>query len=338
MVGKKMLAGLVLLANLAFLLVCVQAAFWQKSPDYDIKLRAAEKARAAQQIIGPRLTGEEYTSITTTLGAAAAKKLAAHPDFAAVTVEMLTQAGVGAGDVVALNMSGSFPALNIAAIAAVDAMGAQPVIISSVGASTWGANRPEYTWLDMEKQLVAAGVWPWHSQAAGRGGGSDMGRGLTPEGIKLLDQALKRSGVPVLQSTSVDDAIAKRLAVYRQANQGKLPRALINVGGSHVIFGEHGHDAFLKQGLTMGYQPSLAQNTGLAAAFLSEQRPVLHFINIQRLAAAYHLQEDTPIGSSRVYYQTAVPMWLRLLIVCWLSGMGLLFYKGKEKGWWTWTN
>ena len=217
-------------------------------------------------------------------------------------------------------------------------LGAVPVITSSVGASTWGANRPDFTWPDMEAQLVRAGIWSYRSAGVSLGGGADNGGGLLPEGISLARQAAQRSGSLFLDSQSVDDAIAKRLALYKAANHGALPAALINVGGNHVIFGAPGHAAFLRQGLTVGYRPSLAKNHGLAAAFVNAQRPVLHFLNIERLAAAYGIREQTPVGRSRVYYTQTVPLPVRVLIVIWLAGMVLVLYRGQTKGWWRWAN
>jgi len=331
---KTQLLGILVTLNIIFLCYIGQNLIWQKSADYGLKQKAVAKTLAAQKAIGERLTGEEYTPITTTLGAKEAKLLAQNPNFAAVAVDLLSKAGVAAGDKVAINLSSSFPALNIAVIAATDALGAQPVIISSVGASTWGANRPDYTWLDMENTLVQAGIWSFKSQAAGMGGGSDQGQDLMEEGKALIRKAIERSQVPFLHSTSLEDAIAKRLAVYRKANGGNLPKALVNVGGSHVIFGTPGHGAFLRQGLTQGYRPSLGQNNGLAAAFLQQNRPVIHFINISRLAAKYDL---TPTGygeKGKAFYQLALPGYLRGIIMLWVAAMLLVLYYGKRREWW----
>lgn len=335
---KKMRVAALLAANLCFFLLCRAVLVTQPAPDYNLKLQAAVQAAAAQHVLGARLMGEEYTPITTTLGSLAAKHLAAYPDFAAVAVDMLDRAGVRKGDTVAVNMSGSFPALNIAVLAAVHSIGATPVITSSVGASTWGANRPDFTWPDMEQALERAGIWSYRSAGVSLGGGADKGGGLLPEGISLARQAAQRSGSLFLDSRSVDDAIAKRLALYKAANHGALPVALINVGGNHVIFGAPGHAAFLRQGLTLGYRPSLAKNHGLASAFVNAQRPVLHFLNIERLAAAYGIRAQTPVGQSQVYYTQTVPLPVRVIIGIWLTGMVLVLRRGQAKGWWRWAN
>jgi poly-gamma-glutamate system protein len=330
--GRKTLLSLLLLVNIVLLLVCQHFLGLEKSPDYQLKMQAAAKAYEAQQVIGERLLGEEYTPITTTLGAKDAKLLSAHPDFAALTVEMLEKANVKKGDVVAVNMSGSFPALNIAVIAAINAMGAEPVTISSVGASTWGANRPDYTWQDMEAALNKAGVWSWKSTAVSIGGVGDMGGGLQHEGIDLIRQAAERTGNELLESKSLNDAIQKRLDIYKDANKGQLPKVLVNVGGNHVIFGTNGHAAFLHQGFTEGYRPSLAGNDGLAAKFIEAGRPVIHFINIQRLGAEYDIHLGSTTGQSKVYYTQAVPKVVRGVIIIWIIVVIGMLYNARRKG------
>lgn len=319
--------------NILFLSFCYQSTYLKNSNQYEVKLQAVAKAKAAQEVVGSRLLGEEYTTITTTLGAHDAKNLSTNPAFAAVITDMLIEAGVHKGDVVAVNMSGSFPALNIAAIAAVDSMEATPVIISSVGSSTWGANRPGYTWLDMEQTLIAKGIWQWRSSAVSIGGGGDRGRGLSEEGLKKIEEAIKRAGTPLLESQSLSEAINKRIELYRKTNKGILPSVLINVGGSHVIFGEHGHEAALHQGLTRSYRPDLARNNGLAAAFINSNRSVIHLINVHRLAAEYNIRNSTSL-ENKALQNMDVSVWMKVIIVAWLTGMLTLLYYSRKKAWW----
>lgn len=331
---KKLAAFSLALANILFFSFCLCFTFSEKSPDYDIKMEAVAKSRTAQQIIGSRIIGEEYTPITTTLGAFDAKVLSTSPDFAAVAVDMLFNANVHASDVVAVNMSSSFPALNIAVIAAIDTVGAKPIIVSSVGSSMWGANRPEYTWADMENSLVTSGIWKWKSSATGIGGGQDMGSGLTEEGNQMIRQAIERSGVPLLESRNLEDAINQRLDIYRKNNDGDLPKVLINIGGSHVIFGKSGHDFSLRQGLNKGFYPLLAGNDGLAAKFINAKIPVIHFININRLATQYDIRSANEIGKSKVFKSVTMPIYIRIAIICWLLGISFLLVRGSRKAWW----
>jgi len=294
------------------------------------KTAAMEKTRMAQKVIGSRLQGPEYTFITTTLAPRAAKNLSQHPDFAAVVVEWLLEAGVGPGKKVAVNFSGSFPALNIAVLAAIQAVGAEPVIVSSVGASTWGATDPEYTWLDMEKELQQAGLWNWRSSAASLGGVWDRGGGLTPEGKELAMTAILRSGVPLLAPATLREAIERRLDIYRSVD-GRLPDVLVNVGGNHVIFGEAGHSSPLPQGLNIGYHPLLSRHDGLAAAFLQSNRPVIHVINIAQIAAKYNISSSAEPGRSRAFLQISLPLPLRAWLAVWLAATIFFLWGGRSK-------
>ena len=322
---------LLLAATLLFIALC--QPFLQARPTlYQTEKRAAlALAEQAQALLGPRISGPEYSWITTTLAPPEAKRLSRHPDFAAVAVGWLKQAGAGPGSRVAVNLSGSFPALNIAVLAAIEAVGAQPVITSSVGASTWGATDPEFTWLDMERELTAAGLWRSRTVAASLGGVGDAGGGLTPEGKELARAAIRRSGAELIAAADLQGAIGRRLQLYRgEANE--LPPLLVNVGGSHVLFGEAGHRAPLPQGLNRGYHPLLGAQDGLAAAFLQTNRPVIHFINVRQLAAQYGISENTPPGTSGAFVSRQPPPVLRVLAGCWLAGVFWLLWRGNKAG------
>ena len=120
------------------------------------------------------LIGDQITPVTTNLGELGAKQTAINPNFAALVVEYLRRAGVSNGDVVAVGWSGSFPAINVNVMAAIEAMKLKPIIVSSVASSQWGANLPEFMWLDMEKTLVERGIVSARSVAASIGGIEDL--------------------------------------------------------------------------------------------------------------------------------------------------------------------
>ena len=84
----------------------------------------------------PGIIGVEFNEITTTLGALESKRTSANPNFAAVLVDLLLEADLEEGDKVAMNLSSSFPALNIASIVACETLDLEPVIISSIGSSS----------------------------------------------------------------------------------------------------------------------------------------------------------------------------------------------------------
>src|SRR5262245_28312188 len=126
---------------------------------------------------GTGLVGPQFSLITTDQGSQSAKSLAGHPNFAAAVTQMMLEAGVGDGDLVAIGMTGSLPGMNLAVLCACQVIGAEPVIVTSVGSSMFGATDPEMTWLDMESVLVKRQIFPYRSVAASLGGGGDVGRG-----------------------------------------------------------------------------------------------------------------------------------------------------------------
>ncbi len=300
--------------------------------DYQVKRQAALLAERSHKLFGAKLIGEEYTPITTTLGSLEAKKLSIHPDFAAVAVELMTQAGLKPGDTIAVNLSASFPGLNMAVLAAVQAMRLRPVITSSIGASTWGANRPELTWIDMESKLWNEKLISWRSAGVSLGGGQDAGHGLSGEGMTMAVQTIRRSGLPIIYGRTLSESVEQRLAVYQQSS-GKIPAALVNVGGNQTFFGRHGHNLFLRQGLIENYALAATVQDGLAYEFLRRHRPVIHFINIQRIASRYGIAAGRDWGTSNVYFERRLPWRLRLVGAGWILLVSAWMAYPKIKVW-----
>lgn len=77
------------------------------------------------------------------LGNLEAKRTSTNPNAAALVVHLLYQAGVRPGDRIAVNCSGSFPALILSVLCAMDAMELDGTVFCSVGASTYGADLEE---------------------------------------------------------------------------------------------------------------------------------------------------------------------------------------------------
>jgi hypothetical protein len=112
-----------------------------------------------------------------------------NPNFAAVAVDLLKQANLKAGDFVAIGCSGSNPGVNLAVYAACEVLDLRPLIINSIGSSWWGANDPDFTWLDMEAALERGEIIHFHSLAASMGGGRDQAQSLSDVGKKMLRDA-----------------------------------------------------------------------------------------------------------------------------------------------------
>jgi len=193
-VGKPSYIILVFLALLALLLffLAEKSQTPKKSDYYSEKIQAAQLAKKAQEIIkqeinrrglvidvrnDPNLTGiigPQYSLITTDRSNIRDKLIATNPNLAADLVALLHRAEVLPGDPVAVMFTGSFPGANIAVLAACKVLDAKPVIITSVGSSSYGANYEDFTWLDMEDILIKAGLWDFKSSAASLRGGDDQ--------------------------------------------------------------------------------------------------------------------------------------------------------------------
>ena len=94
------------------------------------------------------LIGSQFSSITSGRGSLPIKLSTLNPNFAAMIVQQIKEAGLKKGDAVGLCFTGSFPALNLATCAALETLGLKPILISSVTSSSWGANNPNLTWID----------------------------------------------------------------------------------------------------------------------------------------------------------------------------------------------
>jgi poly-gamma-glutamate system protein len=252
---------------------------------------------------GTGLIGAAYNDLTTTTGSLASKRTSTNTQFAAVVVGMLAEAGVRTGDPVAVSFSGSFPALNIAVLSAAFAMKLRPVIISSLGASMYGANLPELTWLDMERVLSEKGVLPYRSLAASLGGIADTRGGLDGTGVDAGLRAISRNGIPRLDEVGGDALhadIRRRLELYDRELGGRRPAAFINVGGPLTSLGHAPGLDRMPTGLLKKVPANHDPDRGIL--FLMGERgvPVLHLLNIRMIAAQYGIPFDpvmTPAGS-----------------------------------------
>jgi poly-gamma-glutamate system protein len=234
------------------------------------------------------LLGEDYTVMTTTLGSREAKEVSTEPAWASVMVRLLNEAGVAEGDTVAVLISSSFPALAIAALAGLHEMGAVPLVMSSVGASSYGANVRGGTWLDWERWLRDSGVLQVRSVLVTPGGEDDVAAGMPEEGRTWIEEAAHRNGVSLMHPESLADAIDVRLALLEQTR----PRAVINIGGGQASLGACRHATTLPVGL-WGFTPKCdCPDRGMLTRLSEQGVPVIHLLQIRRLASLYGLDPE----------------------------------------------
>ena len=300
------LLGLAAFAIIIFILA-EKTAQPERQPYYDKKLQAAKTALLAAQVIKEYshamgipidvqndpyrtgLIGQERTAITSDRGIVNAKILAANPDFAAAFVDMLVKAKLKKQSVVAVGMTGSLPGWNIAFLAACQALELNPIVISSVGASDWGANLPSLTWLDMERVLNERGILPFKSVAASIGGPSDNGRGLSPEGRDLIKAAIERNHVEFINEPSLQASIEKRMSKYTEACKGRTISCYVNIGGGSASIGGAANTKLIPPGLTQHLAVKNFPMHGVINLMAEQGLPVINLLEVEKIALKYDL-------------------------------------------------
>ncbi|MFO1185811.1 MAG: poly-gamma-glutamate system protein [Bauldia sp.] len=239
------------------------------------------------------MIGAEYSPITTTVGDLPSKRTATNPDLAAALVRLLAETGVRPGSPVVIVLSGSFVGANIAAIAAAEALGLRPVIVASLGASMWGANHPEFNWLDMMTLLRARGVIRSAARVAVLGGDGGVAGGLEAPGVAQLRASAARDGIPIVEMRPFSALVDALLVDVRGAlGDGVRPAIVVNVGGALVGLGSCRESYDLDPGLT-GRALSCTDGTpGLAMRLQEGGVPLLHILNLKRMAVELGLPID----------------------------------------------
>jgi poly-gamma-glutamate system protein len=244
------------------------------------------------------LIGLQYSPITTERGNLDAKLTSTNPNIAALIVELLKKAGTKKGDAIAVSLTGSYPALNIAILSAVATLELEPILITSVGSSMWGANYPEFTYLDMETALAESGNLEFKTTVASMGGEDDIGRGLSPAGREVIEQAALRNNVELLDAANLDDVIQQKMDRFTGS---RAVRAYINAGESTTALA--GTDV----GSGLIGPRTIRSGQGLVAQFSKMGVPVINLVDLNQLAQEYHLPlAPIPLpdaGEGRLYYE-----------------------------------
>lgn len=260
------------------------------------------------------LIGQDLTPITTDRGYIEAKLTATNPNFAAVIVDMLKEADLKKDDVVAIAFTGSLPGLNIAVHSAVQTLKLKPIIITSVGASNWGANDPDYTWLDMERVLFKAGIFKNRSVAASIGGGLDRGRGLSPDGRQLISDAINRNKIKFINEDHLESSIERRMDIYNKERMNEKIKAFINVGGGIASIGSVENGKFIPTGLSKSLPMKNYPVRGVMIYMAENNIPIIHLLNINQLAQKYGLPiNPTPLpraGEGEIFIQKRYSVFL----------------------------
>jgi poly-gamma-glutamate system protein len=260
------------------------------------------------------LIGHSITPVTSNSGYISAKRASVNPNWAALVVHWLKRAGVEKGDVVAVGVSGSFPALCIATLAAVQTLDLTPVVIASASASEWGANDPNYMWLDMEKVLYEKKIFGFRSVASSRGGIDDKAFGISEEGRKLIDAAITRNGVERIDSDSLVQGVEERMRIYDAQAANRQIKAYINVGGGTASVGTHVGKKQFAPGLNLEPPSGEGIVDSVMLRFARRRVAVIHLSGIEALAKTWGFREEPSSvpnpGEGRVYVKEEYNRWI----------------------------
>ncbi len=248
------------------------------SPDYD---PSADRWQTG-------LIGLEWSPWSTTLGQLEAKRTACDPRWALVVDRWMDQLGLGPGDTVAVLSSSSFPGLILNTLMALEARRIQPLLVVSLGASTWGANDPAAPWFAMAEQLHRGGLLRTRARACTIGGGGETGGGLSPQVRQAMKDLAEGAGVPLVELDSLEAMIAWKMELIDSAGA----KAVISIGGSHGNMGDGPEVLALPPGLL---EPGRTDGgDGVIGRALRAGYPVIHLLNLRGLAAAEGVPFDGP--------------------------------------------
>ncbi|MCJ7628675.1 MAG: poly-gamma-glutamate system protein [Longimicrobiales bacterium] len=290
---------------------------------------------------GTCLIGPEHTELFTSLGQLEAKRTTTAPDMAGLLAHLLDEAGVEEGDRVAVGASGSFPALLVATLTAVEAIGAEPVTILSLGASSFGATRPAFHILDLYELMEAGGLVSVPPAAVSLGGSEDVGSEFDPVFRADLLAGLLGRDLPVLQNPELRANVERRMALFGSVD------AFVNIGGAEVNLGISPRILNVPPGLVTGVGglppgdiPEGAippvNERGVLFEMASRGVPVIHLLHVRGLALRYGLPWDPlplpPPGSTSfrdAHKGNGLLFWL--LTIGYLGALAVVAFAGREE-------
>jgi poly-gamma-glutamate system protein len=279
------------------------------------------------------LVGPAYSELFTTLGRLEAKRTTTNPDVAALLVHLLERAGVTEGDRVAVGASGSFPALLVATSIAVEALGAHPVTILSLGASSYGATRPDFDLASLHRLLLETGAIGTPAAAVSLGGAGDVGADFEPTTRARLLAGIRASGIPLVHEPDLRHNVARRLEVYDGPGP---PAAFVNIGGADANVGSSPTVLGLRPGLVRDVALPPPGQRGVLHAMAARGVPVIHLLDVRSLAVRHGLPWDPlPLpapGTTRLTRDgPARDLPIALIAAAWLGAIIVIFVTANVK-------
>ena len=282
------------------------------------------------------MLNEKDSPITTDEGKIDDKITTLNPNFAAAVVDMMVKSGVEEGQLIGVTLTGSMPGANLAVYSAAKALKLKIVPITSVGSSWWGANSPDFTWLDMEQVLLDEDIFDFRSIAASIGGSDDHGGlRLSNQGRDLIIEAIDRNEVTFINEGSLSDNIQARLKLYERIASISSYKAFINVGGGIAAIGHRQNANLIPTGVNLKLPVKNYPGLGCIHYFAEENVPIIQIGYVKPIAREYDLpinQYPLPkIGNGTVYeheiYNLTVAVFALILMFIMLIVVKYFDYK-----------
>jgi len=307
-----------------------------RASDYELKITSAEKMENALNVLKkygrkyPFLSRDpfdtrlvflntETSPLLTDIGKYEAKSTVLKPNFSALIIDQFSKSGLNKGDTIAVSMTGSMPGANIAVLMACEAMELEYILISSLGASSWGATDMNLSWPKMEKILYDNNLISKVSDKFTYGGGADyLKRGTRyrkiygGESKRVSIDSLMISLYPnktmddlfILHGLSNDEvlndstgtilktSINQRISFYEKScSDGSLScfDAYVNVGGGVASFGYKGKNklkdnfGYVKANDVLDVLPSFEKRNSVMAKFAESNIPLINITEIEKL-------------------------------------------------------
>jgi len=328
-----------LIILLVGLLLIEQTKFTQLTSYYTEQVQAAQLMKSSLQAIkeerlkrnipldvglDPNQTGiigEEYTQLTTTLGNLEAKRTSTNPAFAALLVKYFKEANLKKSNVIAIGASGSFPGLILATLSAVKALELEPLLIYSIGSSEYGANIPEFTFVQMLDSLNEKNIIPYKLLAISMGGYLDQAEGMFyPDSREIIEKIAQDSGIHFINIDSIKENIQYRMQLYKKTADDQHLKAFVNIGGATPNYGNTPASITYPNGLVIN-GPKIPDHPerGLIFEYQNLGIPIIHLLNIRDLAVKNGLPIDPmplpKIGDGGIYQRISYNKSIIILVI-----------------------
>lgn len=344
----RVLAGIAIFNILVFF-IASKSTMTVEAQGHDQKIAAAELMQSAMSTLKESrmgsdavfvdnendpnetaLIGPQYSLITTDEGDLDAKLTTLNPNFAALFVDLFLEAGCKPGDNVAVAVTGSMPGANLALYSAMSILELNPYIITSVGASQWGATDPYFTWLDMESVLIETGVFNFKSAAASIGGKGDTGKGVSLRGRELLWESIYRNDIALIQEANLLNSMDARLDYFSRNGELSDFKAYVNIGGGAASVGPSINARLIPTGVVQAEELRELSGRSVLSEFASAGVSIVHLQDIQDIVIANELAfAPVPlpeIGIGKLYSELKYNLWIAMIAL--LLTLGVTIYIG----------